>query len=82
LAMTTKRLPTEAALLLLLRMKPGLLLLQIGDEFSDPLVRQLVRQSRDNASVMLDFLVDLVALVTHGRFRICANKCSHQPLLR
>jgi hypothetical protein len=44
----------------------GFLSLHIVDEFSEPINRQLVGYSGHNPSIVLDLLIEFLALVTHS----------------
>jgi hypothetical protein len=47
-------------------MKRQLLSLHPLNQFLDPINRWLIRDARRQETMMLDFLVDLVAILTHG----------------
>ena len=68
-----KRPPTEAALLLLLGVKRGLQRLHFLNELSDPFDRQLIGYPSHEAPIMIDLLVEFLALVAHWQFRIRAK---------
>src|ERR1700676_5424008 len=62
--------PTEAALLLLLGVKRGLLSLHFLYQFFDPINRKLVGNRSGYALVVLDLVVEFDTLVTHGLSRL------------
>jgi hypothetical protein len=68
-----KRPPIEAALLLLLWMKCGLLSPHPLNQFLDPIKERLIGDAGRHTLVMLDLGVKFDALVTHFRFRIRAK---------
>jgi hypothetical protein len=61
----TRRPPTEAALLILLRVKRGLLGLHPLYQFLDPIKDWLIRDAGRHAPVMFDLLIEFDALFTH-----------------
>jgi hypothetical protein len=62
----------EAISLHRLRMKRGLLSLQIADQFLGPVNRDLIAYRALDSTVALNRFLDLYALITHGQFRIRA----------
>jgi hypothetical protein len=65
--------PTEAELLPWLGVKLGFLGGCIFDQLIDPINRQLIRDGGRNSPVLLKFLVEFDAFVTHDSHRICAS---------
>ena len=61
-----RRPPTEADLLLLLRMKCRLSRLQFSDQRLNPFNRDLIANRQAYSPVMLNLFVQFVALVAHG----------------
>jgi hypothetical protein len=57
--------PTEAALMILLRVKRGLLGLHPLYQFLDPIKDWLIRDAGRHDPVMFDLLIELGALFTH-----------------
>jgi hypothetical protein len=54
-------------------MKRSFLRLHFLNELTEPLIRQRVRYADHEDAVVVDLLVEFVALVTHSSFRIGAN---------
>jgi hypothetical protein len=52
--------------------KRGLLRLQLGDQFSGPVNRDLIANSSLYSAIPFDVFLYLYALFTHGQFRIRA----------
>jgi hypothetical protein len=72
---STKRPPTEAALLRLLRVKRCLLSLHPLNQIFDPVKDWLICDPRRQQTVMLDLTVQFDALFTHGsRLKVTGGK--------
>jgi hypothetical protein len=68
-----KEAANRVVLLLLIGVKPGLLGDRISDQLVEPINRQLIGNGGRNSPILLQFLVEFDAFVTHDSHRICAS---------
>jgi hypothetical protein len=68
-----KEAANRGGLLLLVRVKLGLIGNCVSDQFIEPIDRQLIGDGGCESPVLLELVVEFDAFFTHDSHRICAN---------